>query len=63
MAVKTEAEVKRIKPKPKAKAGKLKKDPNLAQGERSENALYDEDKGRKDQAAKSRPSIEDRTVG
>jgi hypothetical protein len=63
MAVKIEAEVKRIKPKPKDGAGKIKKDPNLAQGERSQNALYDEDKRRQGQAARRKPPIEDRTVG
>jgi len=63
MAVKTEAEVKRIKPRPKGRAGKLRKDPNLEQGERSDNALYDEGKASKERESRKQPPIEDRRVG
>jgi hypothetical protein len=63
MPSKVKGEVKRVKPTSKGRTGKIKKDPNLAEGERSQNALYEKDAKRKQKESKKSPQIaDDRTV-
>ncbi|MDB6124969.1 MAG: hypothetical protein JWQ71_3962 [Pedosphaera sp.] len=64
MTENVEGEVKRVKPKAKGGTGKIKKDPNLAEGERSQNALYEKDaKRKKEESQKPPPIADDRPVG
>jgi hypothetical protein len=56
-----EGEVKRVKPRGRGKTGETRKDPNMAQGERSRNALYEQDaeQKRKQRESKELPHIPD----